>query len=308
MPALRIRLKTLWRRLPSLSPLFVAFCLLSAVCSPPPARADDALTRVRARGVLRIASDATYPPFEYMDGDNVVGFDRDIGDEVGKELGVKVQFISMEWSGVFAALETDKTDAVMSGVTITDERKKGNAFSRPYFLSGQVVARRKGDTQINGPDDLLKENRVAAVQSETTGQYTMEKRGMSKDRIHRFDTLQDAILDTRNGKSNGAVGDLPAFRDIIRKGYPEMEVTSNTPFVEENLGIVARRDGRDLIAAINVALERIMADGRYGPHLRKMDEGTADTHDAGETRRCPRRRNADSARNRRRRRPARGHH
>ena len=233
-------------------------CLLTAVCS-----ADDALSRVRARGVLRIATDATYPPFEYMDGNNVVGFDREIGDELGKELGVKVQFIAMEWAGVFAAMEADKADLVMSGVTITEERKKGNAFSRPYFLSGQVVARRKGDTRIVGPDDLLKENRIAAVQSETTGQYTMEKRGMPKERIHRFDTLQDGILDTRNGKSDGAVGDLPAFKDIIRKGYPEMEVTSNIPFVEENLGIVARRDGLDLIAGINVALEHIMADGRY---------------------------------------------
>jgi len=232
-------------------------------CSLRPACADEDLARVRSRGALRIATDATYPPFEYIENENVVGFDRDIGDELGKELGVKVQFISMEWSGVFAALETDKVDLVMSGVTITEERKKGYTFSRPYFLSGQVVARRKGDTRINGPDDLLRENRIAAVQSETTGQYSMEKRGMPKDRIHRFDTLQDGILDTRNKKSDGAVGDLPAFKDIIRKGYPEMEVTSKTPFVEENLGIVARRQGRDLVAAINVALERIMTDGRY---------------------------------------------
>jgi His/Glu/Gln/Arg/opine family amino acid ABC transporter permease subunit len=198
-----------------------------------------------------------------MKGEDVVGFDRDIGDELQNELKVKVKFISMEWSGVFAAVETGKCDLVMSGVTITAERKKGNAFSRPYFLSGQVIARRKGDTQITVPEDLLKENRTVAVQQETTGQFAMEKRGMPKSRIHRFDTLQDALLDTRNGKSSGAVGDLPALADMIRKGYPEMELASNQPFVEENLGIVARRDGRDLIAAINLALDRIMVDGHY---------------------------------------------
>jgi His/Glu/Gln/Arg/opine family amino acid ABC transporter permease subunit len=238
---------------------FLLVALLAAIR----VQADDALARVRERGVLRFATDATYPPFEYMDGDNVVGFDREIGDEVGKELGVKVQFVSMEWSGVFAAVETGKCDLVMSGVTITEERKKGNAFTRPYFLSGQVIARRKGDTTVVKPEDLLRDSRTVAVQQETTGQFAMEKRGMPKDRIHRFDTLQDALLDTRNRRSDGAVGDLPALADMIRKGYPEMEVVPGGPFVEENLGIVARRDGRDLVAAINQALDKILTDGRY---------------------------------------------
>ncbi|MBC8139948.1 MAG: ABC transporter substrate-binding protein/permease [Armatimonadetes bacterium] len=227
------------------------------------ARADDGLARVRERGYLRVATDATYPPFEYIENENVVGFDREIGDEIGRELGIRVEFVSMEWSGVFASLETGQCDIIMAGVTITEPRKKGNAFSRPYFLSGQVLARRKGDATVTKPEDLLTEGRVVAVQQETTGQFAMEKRGMPKERLHRFDTLQDALLDARNGKSAAAVGDLPALADMIRKGYPEMELASSEPFVTENLGIVARKDSRDLVAAINGALARIMVDGRY---------------------------------------------
>ena len=239
------------------------FALFLAAFFLSPARGDDGLQRMRERGYLRVATDATYPPFEFVENDKIVGFDREIGDEIGREIGVRVEFVSMEWSGVFASLETGQCDIIMSGVTITAPRKKGNAFSRPYFLSGQVLARRKGNIQIAHPEDLLAANRVAAVQQETTGQFAMEKRGLPKERQHRFDTLQDALLDTRNGKSDAAVGDLPALADMIRKGYPEMEIASSTPFVEENLGIVARRDSRDLVAAINTALERIMADGRY---------------------------------------------
>lgn len=225
--------------------------------------ADDALTRVRSRGVLRFATDATYPPFEFMQAGKIVGFDQEIIEEIGKELGIKVEMISMEWSGVFASLETGKCDLAIAGATITEERKKGNAFTRTYFLSGQVLARRKGDLTVVKPEDLLKGNRTAAVQQETTGQFAMEKRGMPKDRLHRFDTLQDALLDTRNQKSDAAVGDLPVLIDMIRKGYPELEVVPGGPFVEENLGIVGRLDARDLIAAVNNALDRIMADGRY---------------------------------------------
>jgi His/Glu/Gln/Arg/opine family amino acid ABC transporter permease subunit len=224
--------------------------------------ADHALARVRARGELVIATDATYPPFEYVENDKLIGFDIALAEEVAKELGVRSKPVTMEWSGVFAALETGKCDLVWSGVTITAERKKGNAFTRPYFLSGQVLVRRKGDP-IRTPEELIKDGKTVAVQQETTGQFAMEKRGMPKDRIHRFDTLQDALLDVRNGKSDAAVGDLPPLAAMIRKGYPELEVVPGGPFVEENLGIVARRDARDLVAAINTALDRIMADGRY---------------------------------------------
>lgn len=229
-----------------------------------PACADDALARVRTQGVVKIATDATYPPFESIEGGKIVGFDADLAAEIGKELGVRAEMVSMEWSGVFASLETGKCELVMSGVTITEERQKGNmAFTRPYFLSGQTLVRRKGDGTVVKPEDLLGNGRTVAVQQETTGQFAMEKRGMPKDRIHRFDTLQDALLDTRNRKSDAAVGDLPAFAEMIRKGYPELEVVPGGPFVEENLGIVGRKDARDLVAAINVALERIVADGRY---------------------------------------------
>ncbi len=239
--------------------LVVLLCVFSCL----PTHADDGLQRVRNRGVLRIATDATYPPFEYMEKGKVVGFDQEIGDEIGREMGVPVEYVSMEWSGVFASLETGQCDLVMSGVTITEPRKKGNAFTRPYFLSGQVLARRKDKPTVSHPEDLLSGNQFVAVQQETTGQFAMEKRGMPKNRIHRFDTLQDALLDARNGNSAAAVGDLPALLDMIRKGYPEMEVVPGGPFVEENLGIVARRDSRDLVETVNQALARMMADGRY---------------------------------------------
>ena len=96
----------------------VLFCL----ALPSLAQTDDSLARVKARGVLKIATDATYPPFEFMEASKVVGFDAELAAELGRELGVDVEMVSMEWSGVFAAVETGKCDLVMSGVTITSER------------------------------------------------------------------------------------------------------------------------------------------------------------------------------------------
>ncbi len=246
--------------------LVLVVASLFAIAVAGPVRADDGLRRVRANRELIIATDATYPPFEFKEndaGDKLVGFDIEVGDEIAREMGVKVRWLPMEWAGVLASLETGKCDLVMSSVTITGERKKGNAFSRPYFLSGQVIARRKGETTISGPDDLLAQNRIIAVQQETTGQFAMEKRGLPKDRIRRFDQMQDALLEVRNKRADAAVGDLPALAEMIRKGYPEIELASTTPFVQENIGVVGRRDARDLIGAVNAALDRIIADGRY---------------------------------------------
>ena len=236
--------------------------LLFCFVLPTLAQTDDSLARVKARGVLKIATDATYQPFEFMENGKVVGFDAELAAELGRELGVPVEMVSMEWSGVFAAVETGKCDLVMSGVTITAERKKGNGFTRPYFLSGQVLARKKG-TAFAKPADLLAEGRTAAVQAETTGQFAMEKAGVPKERLHRFDTLQDGLMDVKNGKSDVVVGDEPALEETIRKGYPELEVAPGGPFVEENLGIVAKKDALTLLAALNLALEHVVVDGRY---------------------------------------------
>src|SRR5690348_6380181 len=115
-------------------------------CGIAPAFAQGSLAALRQRGELVIATDATYPPFEFKDGKTLKGFDIDIGNAIGKELGVNVHWAPLPWDAVLGSLETGKCDIVLSGVTITEERKKkGYNFSRPYFLSGQTIARRKGD-------------------------------------------------------------------------------------------------------------------------------------------------------------------
>ena len=183
--------------------LLIVVLVLAGLARPTAAQTEGGLARIRAHGELVIATDPTSPPFELKEGDDLRGFDLDLGGELARELGVKVRWVPTEWSGVFAALSTGKVDLVMSGVTITDKRKKGMAFTRPYFLSGQALARRKGDTSVSGPDVLVSGGMTVAVQQETTGQYAMEKRGMPADHIHRFDTLQDGLLDVRNGRGIG---------------------------------------------------------------------------------------------------------
>lgn len=235
----------------------LVFGFLAAVM----ASAQGALDDIRRRGELVIATDATYPPFEVKENDEIVGFDADIGAGLARALGVKVRWVNLEWAGVLGALESGKADIVMAGVTITEERKtKGYLFSRPYFLSGQVIARRKGDTRIQRPEDL--KDKTVSVQAETTGQFAVDKIGVPKSHQLRFDQVQDGLMDVRNKKSDATVGDLPTIQAILRKGYPEIEIVG-PPFVKENLGIVGWKAKPEVIAAINGALAKLLVDGTY---------------------------------------------
>src|SRR4029434_7998654 len=128
----------------------------------------------------------------------------------------------------------------------------------PYFLSGQTIVRRKGDKRILSSKDLP--GKLVTVQQATTGQYAVEKVGLPAGRSRKFETMQDALLEVRNGRGDAAVGDLPALREMIRKGYPELEVVGGI-FVHENYGVVIRRGEPELLAAVNQALGQIMADG-----------------------------------------------
>jgi His/Glu/Gln/Arg/opine family amino acid ABC transporter permease subunit len=232
--------------------------------------AESSLDQIGRRGVLIIGTDATYPPFELKIGDRFEGFDIDLGNEIARELGVRPQWQNISWDGVFPALKGGRVDLVLSDVVITDARKKELAFSQPYFLSGQTIVRRKGDERIRSSKDLV--GKLVTVQQETTGQYAVERLGLTSDRIRKFETMQDALLEVRNGRGDAAVGDLPALREMIRKGYPELEVVGGV-FVHENYAVVLRRGEPELLAAVNHALERIIADGRYAKiYLRWMRE------------------------------------
>ena len=225
------------------------------------------LAKIKSNGELVIATDPTYPPFEYMEKEKMIGFDVDIGNEIGKDLGLKVRWVGLEWAGVLGSLESGKCDLAMAGVTITEERKKhGYVFSRPYMLSGQEIVRRKGDNRINGPKDLI--DKIVSVQQETTGQFAVQKLGVPKDRLLRFDQVQDGLMNVRNGKSDATVGDLPTIKASLQNGYPELEMVGE-PFVKESLGIVAWKNNTDLMGLINRSLALMMVDGRYAAAYKK---------------------------------------
>ncbi|HBP21764.1 MAG TPA: amino acid ABC transporter substrate-binding protein, partial [Planctomycetes bacterium] len=143
----------------------------------PRALADDALDLARERGKLIVATDAGYVPFEVINPDGTFsGFDVDLLTEIGKELGLEVELRNTAWAGIIGALQANKVDLIMSGMSVTEERKKAVDFSEPYYRVGQVVIKRRGDERINSPSDLDDPALTIATQEGTTGEEAVRQK------------------------------------------------------------------------------------------------------------------------------------
>jgi lysine-arginine-ornithine-binding protein len=230
--------------------------LLLSLFSSLPTFAQSALERVRQSGELRIGTDATYPPFETAEGGQYTGFDVDLGAAVARELGVKPRFVNAAFDGIFPALQNGTFDVVMSSVTITPERSASMLFSDPYYDSGQLIVVSQNRQGISTPDDL--KGKSVGVQINTTAQFDLEKKEGVK--VAKYNTIDLALLDLRNGRIDAVVIDAPVAKYMIVQSFHDLK-TVGKRFTDEKFGIALAQSSSDLRRAINAALWRIQDSG-----------------------------------------------
>jgi polar amino acid transport system substrate-binding protein len=247
----------------------LALCLVAiAGCSQPAATTPPATTTTAASaadlglltpGTLVVGSDTTFPPFESMNGSVAEGFDVDMMNAIGKEMGVKVVFQTENFDTIIASVVGHKFDCIASGMTITADRQKTINFSDPYFDSNQSVVVLKSsnittETQLYG--------KKIGVQSGTTGEMwatqNLKPHGATivpfKDTTGAFNALQA-------GTVNAVVNDLPVSAEIIKEGPTRGFIIIDSIPTGEQYGIGVAKDKPALLAAINSALAKIKADG-----------------------------------------------
>src|SRR5580704_1201697 len=116
--------------------------------------ADDILAKVKAAGVLKVGTETEFAPFDYIDAGQHVGLNVDLFDEVGKELGVKIEWVTLPWDGVLPGLEAGKFDYVAGPATITKARMEHYRFSPPLAEATVALMKRKGDKSVMKPEDI----------------------------------------------------------------------------------------------------------------------------------------------------------
>ncbi len=167
---------------------------------------------VMDKDVIRVGTEATYPPFEYRNKDNeVVGYDIDIANLIGEKIGKKVEIVDMAFDGLIPALMTGKIDMVAAGMTNTAERKKKVNFSSVYYNIENAFVVLADDESIKGIDDL--DGKVATVQIATAQDTFITKVGTPKE-IKRFQKNDDALRELLLGR-----GDFTVINYTVAKSF-----------------------------------------------------------------------------------------
>jgi polar amino acid transport system substrate-binding protein len=212
---------------------------------------------------ITIATDATWPPMEMVDTNkNIVGFDIDLMNAAAKEGGFAVEFKNTAWDGIFAGLENGKYDAVMSSVTITDERKNTMDFSLPYINAGQILVVKTETEGVTKLDDL--KGKTVGAQIGTTGAFEIDK-VKSTDKITEktYDEIGLAFADLANGRIAGVVCDNPtaaqyALQNDTYKG--KLKIVGDR-FTQEFYGVAVKKGNAKVLDVINAGLRKVLDSG-----------------------------------------------
>lgn len=209
-----------------------------------------------------VATDATWPPMEMVDeSKNIVGFDIDLLNAAAEAGGFTVEFRNTAWDGIFAGLPAGAYDAVMSSVTITDERKKQMDFSIPYINAGQILIVRSDTKGVEKLADL--KGKSVGAQIGTTGSFEIEKiAGLT---LKTYDEIGLAFEDLVNGRIDGAVADTPVAADFAlqNKNYKGKLKIVGEPFTDEFYGIAVKKGNTKVLETINAGLEKVLNTKTY---------------------------------------------
>ena len=223
-----------------------------------------------------VATDATLAPMSFMSvGNDITGFEPDLMRALAKEARIDIQFVNVEWAGLFGGLITQKFDMVISSVTILEERKERMAFSDPYLKSGLALVIRKDQTGIESFADAKKNDFLIGAQIGTTAYFFLEKDATI--RLKGYQIYGHAVTDLINGKIGAVLGESTGTLFYKNQNKPLFEKIKMVGEImtNENYAIVLRQQDKKLMAKINTALKKILQDGTVTQLHRKWDLGLA---------------------------------
>ncbi len=206
---------------------------------------------------ITVGSDIAFEPFEFIQDNEPVGFDIDLMNEITSRLGLEPEYENVPFDTIFTQLAGGAFDAIISAITITEERDQTIDFTDPYFAANQALAVLE-DSEITGVADLT-DGVVVGVQAATTGaDYALEN--FSDAQITEFPTSVDAFNALAAGQIDAVFIDLPVVGEQVDQGNAVLAEEVDTG---ELYGIGVQEGNTALAEAINGVLAEIIADGTY---------------------------------------------
>jgi len=219
---------------------------------------------------LVMATSADYPPYEFVDTsggtEEIVGFDIDIAKAITEELGYELEIVNMDFNGLIPALQSDRADFVMAGMTPTEERKQNVDFSEVYYDAKQTIV----TTQDSGITD------PAGLDGKTVGvQLGSIQEGLAKDMVEGGSTMtvvplnriNEIVQELKSGRLDAAI-----IEDTVAKGFLEANPDLQATVIPEEGpagSAIAFPKGSALAAEFNPVLEEMKTNGELEALIKK---------------------------------------
>lgn len=211
------------------------------------------LAQVKEAGELVVATSPDFPPFESLEGDEVVGIEVEILKLICNELGVELKIEQMDFDSVLIGVQAAKYDCGMSGITVTPAREKNMLFTDAYYVAAQVIVV-KEDSTITGKADL--KGKKVSVQTGTTADEGCTDEGLD---VQAFNANADAKAALTTGKVDAWVVDNLTAMQMVEEGDGLKILSEN--MTEEPYAFAFAFGSEDLVEEINKILGKLIEDG-----------------------------------------------
>jgi polar amino acid transport system substrate-binding protein len=213
----------------------------------------------QAQDTVRLGSEGAYPPYNYVDeAGKLGGFDIDVGNEICKRAGLTCEWVVNEWDTIIPNLIAGNYDAILAGMSITDERKKTIAFTQDYFPtdpSAFVAATGKG-LNLETPSGL----RIGA-QGATIQHAWLEENAKANNTILAYETPDQALADLNAGNLDAILADKSYLQETVAGSGGALELTGPELAIGGGVGAGLRQADTELLAKFDEALTAMKADG-----------------------------------------------
>lgn len=214
--------------------------------------------------VLRVGTDATFPPMEFVDNGKRTGFDIELMEAIAKNMGKQIEWVDIDFKGLIPGLMSKRFDMAVSAIYITDERKKVVDFTDPYYAGGLVVMVKDNNAAIKKLTDL--DGKKVSVQVGTKSVSYLAEKFPKVQRVE-VEKNQEMFNLVDIGRADAAVTGKPAAYQYVRTrgGLRVLDEQLTT----EEYGMALRKDTPELTKAVNASIAKLKADGTYAAIVKK---------------------------------------
>ncbi len=213
-----------------------------------------------AAKTITFGTNAEFPPFEFISTSGGVigefdGIDMAIAKKIAEDNGMEAKINNMEFDSLLVALQNKQLDAVIAGMTVTEERKETVDFSTPYYTATQVMIVKDGSAIKTAAD--MADKKIAVIQG-YTGETCVQEMGYA---FESFKKGTDAIMELVNGKCDVVVIDSATAQKYVADNEGLVIIEDSEAFAGEEYAIAVAKGNTELLEKINASIEKMLADG-----------------------------------------------